>query len=53
MGGIRLGKILGFEIRLDWSWMFIFFLVVYTLAVGWFPDVYKRQLQECVRSIVL
>ncbi len=37
MGGIRLGKILGFEIRLDWSWMFIFFLVVYTLAVGWFP----------------
>lgn len=37
MGGIKLGKILGFEISLDWSWLFIFALVVYTLASGFFP----------------
>ncbi len=40
MGGIRLGKILGFEISIDWSWLFIFFLVVYTLANGYFPRLY-------------
>jgi len=40
MGGIRLGKLLGFEITIDWSWLFIFFLVVYTLANGYFPSVY-------------
>lgn len=42
MGGIRLGKLLGFEIRIDWSWLLIFFLVVYTLANGYFPSVYPR-----------
>ena len=25
MGGIRIGKLLGFEISIDWSWLFIFF----------------------------
>jgi Zn-dependent protease len=40
MGGIRLGKLLGFEISVDWSWLLIFFLVVYTLANGYFPSVY-------------
>ncbi|MGQ9454762.1 MAG: site-2 protease family protein [Armatimonadota bacterium] len=40
MGGIKLGKILGFEISIDWSWLFIFFLVVYTLANGYFPSMY-------------
>ncbi|MCE5200095.1 MAG: site-2 protease family protein [Armatimonadota bacterium] len=39
MGGIRLGKILGFDITIDWSWLLIFFLVVYTLANGYFPSV--------------
>lgn len=38
MRGVRLGKILGFEISIDWSWLFIFFLVVYTLASGYFPS---------------
>lgn len=37
MRGVRLGKILGFEINIDWSWLLIFFLVVYTLAAGYFP----------------
>ena len=40
MGGFRLGKLFGFEISIDWSWLFIFFLVVYTLAAGYFPTVY-------------
>ncbi|MCL5102843.1 MAG: site-2 protease family protein [Armatimonadetes bacterium] len=40
MGGVKLGKILGFEISMDWSWLLIFFLVVYTLANGYFPTFY-------------
>lgn len=40
MGGFRLGRILGFEISVDWSWLLIFFLVVYTLARGYFPSIY-------------
>lgn len=42
MGGFRLGKILGFEINVDWSWLLIFFLVVYTLSVGYFPRFYPQ-----------
>lgn len=37
MRGVRLGSIFGFEISIDWSWLLIFFLVVYTLAIGYFP----------------
>ena len=40
MGGVKLGKVLGFEISIDWSWLLIFFLVVYTLANGYFPSFY-------------
>ena len=40
MGGFRLGRLFGFEINIDWSWLFIFFLVVYTLAAGYFPTLY-------------
>jgi Zn-dependent protease/CBS domain-containing protein len=39
-GGIRVGRILGFEINIDWSWLIVFFLVVYTLARGFFPVAY-------------
>lgn len=42
MGGVKLGKILGFEISIDWSWLLIFFLVIYTLAVGYFPTFYPE-----------
>jgi len=34
---IRLFKILGFEIRIDWSWFVILALVVWSLAGGVFP----------------
>ncbi len=37
MGGIKLGRVLGFDISIDWSWLLIFFLVVFTLASGYYP----------------
>lgn len=37
MRGFRLGKILGFDISIDWSWLLIFFLVAFTLAQYYFP----------------
>lgn len=40
MGGFRLGSILGFEIRIDYSWFLIFFLILWTLTVGVFPSSY-------------
>lgn len=36
--GMRLGSVLGFEIRLDPSWFILFFLILWTLGVGWFPQ---------------
>lgn len=40
MRGFHLGKILGISVDIDWSWLLIFALVVYTLAVGYFPFFY-------------
>jgi len=37
MGGFRLGSILGFEIRIDYSWFVIFFLVLWSFSAGVFP----------------
>lgn len=42
MGGFRIGRVLGIEISIDWSWLFIFFLVVYSLAAGYFPRFYPE-----------
>src|SRR5512139_2941962 len=33
MSGIRLGKIFGIDIHVDWSWFVIFLLVAWSLAV--------------------
>jgi len=41
-GGFSLGRVLGFKIDVDWSWLFIFGLVVYSLAVGYFPHFYPQ-----------
>jgi len=41
-GGFRLGRILGFTIRVDWSWLLIFVLVVFSLAGGYFPRFYPQ-----------
>jgi Zn-dependent protease/CBS domain-containing protein len=42
MEGIKLGKILGFEINIDWSWLLVFALVVWSLASGYFPSTYPE-----------
>lgn len=36
--GLRLGDLLGIEIRLDWSVLIIFALIVYSLGAGLFPQ---------------
>lgn len=42
-GGIRLGSVLGFEIRIDLSWFVIFFLVFWSLSEGVFPEQYANE----------
>jgi Zn-dependent protease/CBS domain-containing protein len=37
MGGFRLGSVFGFEIRIDYSWFIIFFLILWTFTFGVFP----------------
>ncbi|MGH7445800.1 MAG: site-2 protease family protein, partial [Longimicrobiales bacterium] len=37
MRGFRLGSIFGIEIRIDYSWFVIFFLILWTLTAGVFP----------------
>ena len=34
LGTFKIGRILGFEISVHWSWFFIFFLVTATLATN-------------------
>lgn len=38
----RLGSFLGFEVRIDFSWFVIFFLVFWSLGAGVFPDEYPE-----------
>lgn len=41
MHAFRLGKLFGIEIRIDWSWLFIFVLLTWNLSSvfsGWHPD---------------
>jgi Zn-dependent protease/CBS domain-containing protein len=38
---IRVGKILGIEIRLDYSWFLVFLLIVFILGFGFFPAEYQ------------
>jgi len=37
MKGFKLGTVLGFDIRIDLSWLLIFFLVLWTLSANLFP----------------
>jgi Zn-dependent protease/CBS domain-containing protein len=39
MGGFRLGSVLDFDIRIDFSWFIIFFLILWTFSRGVFPAV--------------
>lgn len=36
--GVRLGRIAGIEVILDWSLLIIFFLITFSLAAGLFPN---------------
>jgi Zn-dependent protease len=36
-GGVRLGRIAGIEIRLDWSLLIVFWLILVNLGLGLFP----------------
>jgi Zn-dependent protease/CBS domain-containing protein len=38
--GIRIGRIAGINITVDWSWLFIFLLVTWDLAAGLFPSLH-------------
>ena len=38
MNGLRLGSVLGFEIRVDYSWFIIFFLILWSFSAGVFPQ---------------
>ncbi len=38
MGSFRLGRIFGFEIRIDFSWFIIFFLILWTFTFAVFPQ---------------
>ena len=38
---IKLFKLLGFEVRVDWSWIIIAILIVWSLSKGLFPYYYK------------
>ncbi len=39
---IKLFNLLGFEVRLDWSWIIIAGLIVWSLAAGFFPYYYRN-----------
>lgn len=46
MGDFRLGSIFGFEIRIDFSWFIIFFLILWSFSVGVFPAQVPGQPRE-------
>jgi Zn-dependent protease/predicted transcriptional regulator len=43
MGGFRVGSVLGFEIRIDYSWFIIFFLILWTFGFVVFPALHPGQ----------
>ncbi len=38
--GFRLARLFGISVYIDWSWLFIFLLVLWNLAVGVFPQLH-------------
>jgi Zn-dependent protease/predicted transcriptional regulator len=39
---IKLFRLLGFEVRIDWSWIIIAILIAWSLSKGLFPSYYKN-----------
>jgi len=40
--GLRLARLFGINIYIDWSWIFIFLLVTWNLAAGVFPQIHPE-----------
>lgn len=40
--GFNIGKIFGIKINIDWSWIFIFLLITWNLALGLFPAIHPE-----------
>jgi Zn-dependent protease/CBS domain-containing protein len=40
-GSIRVGRLLGIEVYVHWSWIFIFFLITWTFAAGVLPQFFE------------
>ena len=40
--GVRVGRLFGVNIYVDWSWLFIFLLVTWNLAAGIFPSLHPE-----------
>jgi Zn-dependent protease/predicted transcriptional regulator len=40
--GMKLFKLFGFEVKIDASWLILGLLITWSLARGWFPNVYKE-----------
>ncbi|HOB32284.1 MAG TPA: site-2 protease family protein, partial [Verrucomicrobiota bacterium] len=38
--GLRLFTLIGFEVRIDWSWLFLALLLTWSLGMGVFPAFY-------------
>lgn len=41
-GTVRLGKVLGINISIDWSWVLIFLLITLSLGAGVFPEMHPN-----------
>ena len=41
-GSIRLGRIFGIRIGVDWSWFFVLFLIIWSLS-GYYQDLFPQQ----------
>lgn len=41
-GNFHIGRIFGIDIKIDFSWLFIFFLVTWNLSVGVFPQIHPQ-----------
>ena len=42
-GGFRLFRIAGIQIKIDFSWFIIFFLLLWSLSAGYFPHAFPRE----------
>ncbi|MDA8086217.1 MAG: site-2 protease family protein [Nitrospiraceae bacterium] len=43
IGGIKLFRIKGIQIAIDFSWFIIFFLIIWSLSAGYFPRAFPRE----------